>query len=57
MWNWHVDNSEKGICDMIVGRCILTGLVINLKLSNFIIKSDDKPIKRMTSPMVDMGKH
>ena len=36
-WNWHVDDSDKVRYDMILGRDSLTGLVLNLKLSDHVI--------------------
>ena len=36
-WNCHVGDSAKGRYDIILGRYILTALVLNLKLSEQII--------------------
>ena len=37
MWNCHVDDSDKVRYNMILGRYLLTGLVLNLKLSDHVI--------------------
>ena len=39
---------------MILGRDLLTELVLNLKLSEHIIEADDGPFKGSTTPMVDL---
>ena len=54
-WNWHVDDSDKVRYDMILGRDSLTGLLINLKLSDRVIYLDDGPLKGLTAPMLDLG--
>ena len=50
-----MDDSTKSRYDMILGRYILTALVLNLKLSNHFIESDDGPLKGSTAPMADLG--
>ena len=40
---------------LILGRDILIYLVLNLRLSDHVIKSDDGPFKGSTAPMVDLG--
>ena len=40
---------------MILGRDILTSLVLNIKLSKFFIKSDDVTLKGSTAPIVELG--
>ena len=52
---WHVDDSAKGIYDMILGRDILTELVLNIKFSEHIIEANYGPFKGSTTPMVDLG--
>ena len=55
MWKYHVDDSTKGRYDMILGRYIFTALVLNLKLSDNVIESDDGTLKGSTATMADMG--
>ena len=40
---------------MIVVRCLLTELLLNLKFYDHAIESDDGPFKGYTTPMVDLG--
>ena len=40
---------------MILGRDSLTGLVLNIRLYDHVIKADDGPLKVLTSPMADLG--
>ena len=54
-WNCHVDDSAKGIHDIILGRYILTALGLNIKLSYHVIEADYEPFKSSTVPMVDLG--
>ena len=55
MWNFHVDDSDKGIYDMILGRDLLTEFGLNLVLSVDSIEADDGPLKLPTAPMFDLG--
>ena len=55
MWNYLVYDSSKGIYNMILGRYILNALVLNLKLSDHVIESDDGTLKGSTAHMVDLG--
>ena len=55
MWKCHVDDSTMGRYDMILGRYVLTDLVLNLKLSDHVIESYDGPLKGSTATMADMG--
>ena len=57
MCNCHVDDSDKGAYDIILGRDLFTDLELNLKLSDHVIESDDGSFKGSTSPMVDMGEY
>ena len=54
-WNFHANDFAKVRYDMILGRYVLTALVINLKLSDRIIEADDGPLKGLTAPIVDLG--
>ena len=47
--------STKGIYVVILGRYLLTDLVLNLKLSDHVIESYDGPLKGSTATMADMG--
>ena len=49
-WYFH-----KGIYDMILGRYLLTALVLNVRLSGPVIGTYYGPFKGSTSPMVDLG--
>ena len=48
--NCHVDDSAKGRFDMILGRYILIDLLLDLKLSDYIIKSDMDLLKGLRNP-------
>ena len=54
MWNFHVDDSAKGIYNMILCRDLLTSLGLNLKLSDHFIEADNETLKGSTAPIVDM---
>ena len=47
--------SAKYRHDMIIGWDIPIELVLNLKLSEHVIKVDDGHVKGYTTPMVDLG--
>ena len=53
--NCHVDDSATVRYAIILGRYILTTSVLNIELSDHVIKLDDGPLKGSTAPMVDMG--
>ena len=55
MWDSHVDDYAKVIYYMILGRYLLTWLVLNLKISDYVVEADDGPFKGPMSSMVDMG--
>ena len=48
-----MDDYTKGIYDMILGRYVLTALVLNIKFSEHAIKLYYGPLKSSTAPMVD----
>ena len=54
-WKCHADEPAKGRCDIIFGKCLLTGLGLNLKLSDHVIEEDYGDFKGSTTPMVDLG--
>ena len=54
-WGFHVDDSDKGGSDIILGRYLLIELVLNLKFYYHVIEADDGPFKGSTTPMVDLG--
>ena len=49
-----MDESAKGIYDIILGRYQLTVLWLNIKFSDQVMESDDGPLKVYTAPMVDL---
>ena len=49
MWGCHVDYSDKGGYDLILGMDIFTVLVLNLKFSEYVIEADYAPLKRFNS--------
>ena len=54
-WTCHLDDSDKGRWDIILGTNILTELVLNLKLSEHVIEADGGPFKGSITPMIDLG--
>ena len=54
-WKYHVGDSAKGRYYMILGRDLLTELVLNLKFYDRVIESDDRSFKGYTTPMVYLG--
>ena len=53
-WDFHVDDFAKGRYDMILGQYLITELKLNMKLSEYIIGSDNRPFKGFTTSMVDL---
>ena len=53
--NCHVYDSAKGRYDIILGRYLLTTLLLNLKLSDHVIEADDGPLKGSSTPMDYLG--
>ena len=54
-WNCHVDDSAKCRYYMILSTGTLIELVLNLKFSDHVIKTDDRSLKGSTHPMLDLG--
>ena len=52
--DFHVNDFFKSRYDMTLGRYILTALGLNLKLSEHISEADDGPLKRSTTPMIEL---
>ena len=40
---------------LILGKYLLTALVLNLKLSGHVIEAYDGPLKGSTTPMINLG--
>ena len=55
MWNCHLDDSSKGMYEIILGRYILTSSALHLKLSEHVTKADYEPLKGSLASMVDLG--
>ena len=51
-WDFHVNDSAKGIYDMILSRYILTALGLNLKISPHIFEVDCGPFKGSTTLII-----
>ena len=49
-----MDDSAKGKYDLILGRDLVTALVLNIKFSDHAIESDDGNIKLSMAPMVNL---
>ena len=56
-WNFHVDESTKGMYDMILVRVLFAELGINIKFSELVTEADDVPFNGSTTPIVDLGTH
>ena len=54
-WLCNVDDYAKGRYNMIWVQYLLTELWLHLKLSEHIIKADDRPFKGSITLMVDFG--
>ena len=51
----HVNYSSNSRCNIILGRYILTELVLNLKLSGHVIEGDYGVFQGSVASMVDLG--
>ena len=54
-WKCHVDDSARGRYDAILGQDLLTGLWLNLKVSEHVIEADDGTLKGSATTMVNLG--
>ena len=54
-WKFHVDESTKGLYDILLGQYILTELGLNLKFSEHVKEADDVHFKGIIAPMVHLG--
>ena len=55
MWNYHMNWSTKIRFDMILGRYMITSLVLDLKLSDSVIKGVGGLFDNNIAPMVNLG--
>ena len=53
-WNCHVNDSDQGRYDIILGRDIFTALGSNLKFCDHVIEAYGGPFKGYMTPMVDL---
>ena len=56
-WKCHVNESTNGRYDMILGRDLLTALVMDLKFSDNVIIGGEGPNKECLSTMVDISNY
>ena len=54
-WDFHVDDSAKGMYEIVLGRDILIPLVLNSRFSDNSIEADYGNFKVSTVSMVDWG--
>ena len=54
-WEYHMGGLDKGILNMVLGRYLLTELLLNIKIYKHVIKSGDGPLKGSIAPMLDLG--
>ena len=54
-WNCHVHNSAKGKYVIILCGYILTAVVLNIKLSEHVVKADYGTLRGSSAPMVHLG--
>ena len=52
-WECHIRESTNSRYDMILGRDLLTALVMDLKFSDNIIIGGEGPYEQFSAPMVD----
>ena len=56
-WKCHEDESSTGRYDMILGRDLLTALVLDLKFPENAINGGKGPYKGCSAPMVDVNNY
>ena len=56
-WKYHVDKSTNGRYDMILGRYLLTALVLDIKFSDNVIICREGPYEGCSEPMVDVSNY
>ena len=54
-WKCHVDKSTNGRYNMILGRDLLTALVLDIKFSDHFILGGEGPYEGYSAPMVDVS--
>ena len=55
MWKCHVDKSTNGRYDMILGRDLITALVLYLKFSDNFILGGEGSYEGFSAPIVDVN--
>ena len=56
-WKCHIDKSTNGIYDIILGRDLLTTLVLDLQFYENVILGGVGPYKKCSEPMVDVSNY
>ena len=57
MWKCHIDEYTTVRYDMILGRDLLTALVLDLKFDENFINGGEGPYKGCSTPMVDVNNY
>ena len=56
-WKFHVDESTTGRYDMILGRDLLTALVLHIKFAENVMHVVEVPYKACSSPMFEVNNY
>ena len=56
-WKCHEDESSTGRYDMILGRDLLTALVLDLKFYKNVIYGGEGPYKGCSAPILDINNY
>ena len=56
-WKFHMDESTNGRYYMILGRDLLTALVLDLKFSKNVIICGEGPYEGCSAPMMDVSNY